>query len=74
MNTEPLISISNIVGLFVLYFITGLGPGVIIGIVLGNFIASRHEERLMDRTQHQIREAAEHNSQWDKTHERWHKH
>jgi hypothetical protein len=72
MITGSLTSISNIVGIFLLYAITGLGPGVVFGVILGNLLASRHEERLMDRTQHQLREAAEHNAQWDPSHERWH--
>lgn len=72
MSTASIVSISNLVGIFLLYAITGLGPGVIVGIILSNFLASRHEERLMDRTQRQLQETAEHNAQWDPSHERWH--
>ena len=71
MNIESILSISNVIGLFLLYAITGLGPGVVVGIIIANLLASRHEERLMDRTQRQLHEAAEHNAQWDPSHERW---
>lgn len=67
-----MIALTDIVTLVLLYFLVGFGPGFIIGLLLGN----RHgagQPSFLDTHEENIRKAAEHNAQWDPTHERWQK-
>ena len=60
-------------GLVIFYAIVGLGPGVALGIALGNRLAARDRETLMQKHATSMRKADEHNAQWDPTNPRWQK-
>ncbi|MEX1997746.1 MAG: hypothetical protein WEA04_03700 [Candidatus Andersenbacteria bacterium] len=55
----------------VLYFITGFGPGFILGMILANAIFGRGRPAYIDSHQEAIKRAAQHNAQWAPSNERW---
>jgi hypothetical protein len=59
--------------LFIFYALTGLGPGFIIGMLIGNIFAVRDEKSIMQKQYEAIGHASRHNRQWHPTHERWRK-
>jgi hypothetical protein len=50
-----------------------MGPGIAIGILMGNRLAARDRETLMQKHELNLRKADEHNAQWDPAHQRWQK-
>jgi len=57
----------------VLYVYVGFGPGFILGMLTANFFFGRGSPTYADSHRDAIREAAQHNAQWDPTNERWQK-
>lgn len=57
--------------LVVLYVFVGFGPGFVAGIMLANFIFARGKPTLMEKHKQTARDAAQHNAQWNPSHERW---
>ena len=55
----------------IIYVIVGFGPGLILGILIMNFIAGRGNPRFVDVHEESVRKAAEHNAQWNPNHDRW---
>jgi F0F1-type ATP synthase membrane subunit c/vacuolar-type H+-ATPase subunit K len=56
----------------VLYAITGFGPGIILGIIVGNALGARGKESISEKYVKNIKSAADHNAQWHPTHKKWH--
>jgi hypothetical protein len=57
----------------VLYVYIGFGPGFILGLLTANFFMGRGSPTYAQSHQDAIRAAAQHNAQWDPSHERWQK-
>jgi len=57
----------------ILYVIIGFGPGFIIGVMLGNTFGARNKPVYREVHRQNIHTAAEHNAQWNPSHERWQK-
>lgn len=57
--------------LIIIYFITGFGPGFIIGVLLANRFAGRNHPLRMDKQNQNIQKASEHNSQWHPNNAKW---
>ena len=57
----------------VLYIYIGFGPGFILGMLTANFLMGRGAPTYAQTHQDAIRAAAQHNAQWDPSHERWQK-
>ena len=55
----------------VLYFFLGFGPGFALGILLANSIFGRGKPVLYKVHKDNITNAAQHNAQWNPSHERW---
>lgn len=55
-----------------LYAITGFGPGIILGIIVGNALGARGKASISDKYAKNIKSAAIHNAQWHPTHNKWH--
>lgn len=58
-------------GFLGLYLFVGFGPGFIIGMLLANFLVGRGKPIFMDVHEENKKRAAQHNAQWNPTHERW---
>lgn len=59
---------------FILFYVyLGFGPGFILGLLAANAIFGRGAPTYAQAHKQLIREAAQHNAQWDPTHERWQK-
>jgi len=56
----------------VLYAITGFGPGIILGIIVGNALGARGKVSISEKYAKNIQSAATHNAQWHPTHKKWH--
>lgn len=54
-----------------IYFVTGFGPGFIVGVLLANRFAGRNHPLRMDKQHQNIQKAAEHNSQWHPNNPKW---
>lgn len=57
--------------IIVIYFITGFGPGFIMGVLLANRLAGRNNPLRMDKQKQNIQKANEHNSQWHPNNPKW---
>ena len=57
----------------VLYVYVGFGPGFVLGMLVANAIFGRGAPTYAQSHQDAIREATQHNAQWDPAHERWQK-
>ena len=57
----------------VLYMYVGFGPGFILGILAANTLFGRGAPTYADSHKDAIREATQHNAQWDPSNERWQK-
>jgi hypothetical protein len=73
MTENEAVILAQTLGLVIFYAIAGLMPGVAIGLMLGNRLAARDKETLMEKHVTNIRRAEEHNAQADPAHERWQK-
>ncbi|MBI4021855.1 MAG: hypothetical protein HY372_00700 [Candidatus Andersenbacteria bacterium] len=58
-------------GLVLFYAIVGFGPGMALGLMLGNQLGARGKETLMRKTERGIKQGLEHNAQWNPIHPRW---
>jgi hypothetical protein len=56
----------------VLYAITGFGPGIMLGIIVGNAMGARGKGSISEKYAKNIKSAAIHNAQWHPTHNKWH--
>jgi hypothetical protein len=65
--------ISVSVPYLLLYFLTGFGPGFILGLLIINYFAGRGNPTFMDTHEQKIKEATQHNAQWNPEHDRWKK-
>ncbi len=54
-----------------LYFMTGFGPGFIVGVLLTNRLFGKDLPLRMEKNQESIQKAAEHNNQWHPDNPRW---
>lgn len=54
----------------IIHFILGFGPGMVLGIWLGN-LHSPKSPLFLETHEENMRKAAEHNAQWHPEHERW---
>jgi len=57
----------------ILYFIIGFGPGLILGILIMNWLAGRGNPTFMDTHEEKAKQASQHNAQWNPKHTRWQK-
>lgn len=74
-GVEIVAAIIRAITLVVIYFVTGFGPGFIIGLLITNrFVADREKPTRMDQHAELIKKAIAHNSQWHPSNERWQKH
>lgn len=55
----------------VLYFFVGFGSGFVVGLLLANAVIGREKPILFKTHKDNIRNAAQHNAQWNPSHERW---
>ena len=55
----------------VLYVVIGFGPGLTLGIIVGNLLGGHGQEHLHIKQTRAIKAATEHNAQWHPTHKRW---
>jgi len=56
-----------------MYLIIGFGVGYLAGVLLANLIFGRGKPLRMDSHIKSMQKAAEHNKQWNPTHEKWQK-
>lgn len=68
---ELFTSLMRSMATILVYFITGFGPGFIVGILLTNRFAGRNHPLRMDKQKQAIQKANEHNSQWHPNNPKW---
>lgn len=61
----------RLLALIVLYAFGGFGIGFLAGMILANIILSHDKPTIMEQYSEAKRMAAQHNAQWDPSHERW---
>lgn len=71
MSSDTAILLIQSLGLVALYAIAGFGPGLALGIMLGNFMGARGKEVLMRKHDRALKQGLEHNAQWHPSHPRW---
>ena len=71
MSSAAAILIIQTLGLVILYAIVGFGPGMALGLIIGNQLGARGKETLMHKTDRSIKQGLEHNAQWNPIHPRW---
>ncbi len=64
-------SIVRVVAIALVYFVTGFGPGFIIGLLLTNRIFGKNLPLRMEKHQSNMQKASEHNSQWHPDNPKW---
>lgn len=57
--------------LILFHGIVGFGPGLIIGLFIGNRLAARDQRTIAQKQASDITVANQHNRQWHPSHERW---
>jgi len=57
----------------VLYAITGFGPGIFFGIIVGNILGAYRQPSLTENQDKSLKNAATHNAQWHPSHKKWEK-
>ncbi|HLD26188.1 MAG TPA: hypothetical protein VJC05_04060 [Candidatus Andersenbacteria bacterium] len=73
MTIEQAIVLAQTFGLVILYAITAMAPGLVLGIWLGNLMGAPGKETLVHKHQVNLKRASEHNAQWDPANQRWQK-
>ena len=63
--------ISYWIAIIILHIIIGFGPGFVIGLLLANGLGGREYQHHTEKRSIAVKEAAEHNAQWNPNHERW---
>jgi len=71
MSAAEFALIADTLGIIIFYAITGLAPGMMVGFLLGNQIAARGQETMMNKQETEMKKADEHNAQWNPSHRRW---
>lgn len=71
MNSESVALLIQALGLVIFYAVVGFGPGLAIGIMLGNQLGARGKETLMRKLDRSLKQGLEHNAQWNPSHPRW---
>lgn len=71
MWTEFFAALLGSFAMVLIYFITGFGPGFIVGVLLANRFAGRNHPLRMDKQNQNIQKASEHNSQWHPSNAKW---
>lgn len=71
MSSDTAVLLMQSLGLVILYAIIGFGPGLALGIMLGNQMGARGQETLMRKLDRSRKQGLEHNAQWDPSHPRW---
>jgi len=66
-----LLNITQTLAYIALYAITGFGPGVMFGIIVGNIVGAKGKNSISENYQKNIKVAATHNAQWHPTHKKW---
>lgn len=69
--TEAFASLMRSIATILVYFITGFGPGFIVGVLLTNRFSGRNHPLRMDKQKQAIQKANEHNSQWHPNNPKW---
>ncbi len=54
-----------------IYFVTGFGPGYVIGLLLANRLYAKDKPLRIEKHDDSIKKAAEHNSQWHPENSKW---
>lgn len=67
-----LIALSQALAYVVLYAIIGFGPGLVLGIIVGNIVGARGKGTITDKYVKNLKSAADHNAQWHPSHKKWH--
>ena len=70
-NIEIASFVLRLLALMVIYSFTGFGIGFVLGVVTGNIVFVRGKPNVMEDYAEAKRVAAQHNAQWDPSHERW---
>jgi len=73
MTSDLIFSIFSLLLLLGIYTITGFGSGLIVGLIIGNIIGAPRQEKLAAKHMRDLREAGQHNAQWNPSHKRWQK-
>jgi hypothetical protein len=71
MTPDLIFNIFSLLLLLGIYTIIGFGPGLIVGLLIGNVIGAPRQEKLITKHIRDRREADQHNAQWSPNHKRW---
>ncbi len=66
-----LAAILKSIAIILIYFITGFGPGFVIGVLLANRFAGKDKPLRIEKHAENITKAGQHNSQWNPNDPRW---
>ncbi len=70
-NLEIISIVLRSLAIVAVYGIVGFGSGFVTGIVLANTILARGKPNIMEDFDEAKKLAAQHNAQWNPSHERW---
>ncbi|HLC49277.1 MAG TPA: hypothetical protein VJI96_02750 [Candidatus Andersenbacteria bacterium] len=68
---DTLSSLVEVLGIVLLYFVIGFGPGFIVGLLFANRVFGKNLPLRMEKNIASIKKATEHNSQWHPSNPKW---
>ena len=70
-NVEVLSFSLRLLAFIVIYAVAGFGIGFVLGLLTANWFLARDKPNIMEDYAEAKKAAAQHNAQWNPSHERW---